>query len=164
MLTLESDFSLGIHGSLAILGKNNPSLDYYNCRIHLNYPEIRSSLAGLSKISYHGLVAGLTAKQCICQILSQHVDTLLIRGTCCLVCYRGSSSLVLYDFRKENKPCDVDWKIWRQFWQEYMNPGYPLPVLAHGPWICSSHRPNEWYYHPSADLIFPADGGRWSVL
>jgi hypothetical protein len=24
-------------------------------------------------------------------------------------------------------------------------------LLARG---CSSHRPNEWYYHPSADLIF----------
>jgi hypothetical protein len=69
--------------------------------------------------------------------------------------------LSAYDFGRE-KPCDTDWEVWRKFWRDYTNPGFRLPV-ALGPWICSSHRPNEWYHHPTADLIFrrTAGGGQY---
>jgi hypothetical protein len=32
-----------------------------------------------------------------------------------------------------------------------------------GPWVCSSHHPNEWFYNQAADLLFCrlAGGGQY---
>jgi hypothetical protein len=65
--------------------------------------------------------------------------------------------LSAYDFGQE-RPREADWEVWRRFWQEYTFPGYTLSTHL-GPWICSSHRPNEWYHNPTTDTLFRRTAG-----
>ena len=65
--------------------------------------------------------------------------------------------LSAYEFGQE-RPCEADWVVWRRFWSEYTFPGYTLYTHL-GPWICSSHRPNEWYYNQATDTLFRRTAG-----
>ena len=55
--------------------------------------------------------------------------------------------LSVYQFAQE-RPCAADWAIWVGFWQDFTYPGFVL-VTSLGPWVCSSHRPNESWRRPT---------------
>ena len=44
------------------------------------------------------------------------------------------------------------------FWVDFTYPGLVLWVSL-GPWMYTSHRPNEWYYNSDADIIFRRRAG-----
>ena len=59
----------------------------------------------------------------------------------------------------EERPCERDWEVWRDFWSSQTYPGFVLPTSL-DPWICPSHRQHEWYYNEATDqLIHHTAGG-----
>ena len=149
------------------------AMDYYNCTITLDYPTIQIPrerdylLLELYMRSGWGIDYYISWNRCriACKALFLS-DTVTACGY--FIDSRFLMSAILddpplsaYDFGRE-QPCEADWEVWREFWREFTNPGYRLRV-ALGPWICSSHRPNEWYYHPSSDTLFrrTAGGGQF---
>lgn len=56
-----------------------------------------------------------------------------------------------YDFTEE-RPSAEDWANWVEFWHSVTYPGFVLPTSL-GPWIHHSHRVQEWFYHPTADVV-----------
>ena len=66
--------------------------------------------------------------------------------------------LSAYQFAQE-QPCAEDWAIWVRFWQDFTYPAGFVLVTSLGPWICSSHRPNEWYIEETTLSLFRRTAG-----
>jgi hypothetical protein len=140
------------------------ALDYYGLRLHVEYPEIQIPrerdvlLIDVYKRSGWGMEYWVSWNRCriSCKALflsdittpdGKQIDNRYLNKD-----VMRDPPLSAYDFGRE-EPSDSDWEMWSQFWHEYTYPSLVL-VISLGPWICSSHRPNEWFYNQEADSLF----------
>lgn len=140
------------------------AMDHFGCRLHVEYPAIEIPrerdvlLLDIFKRSEWDIAHWVSWNRCriACKALflscittpdGKQIDNRFLSSD-----VLRDPPLSAYDFGRE-EPSDEDWAIWSQFWHEFTYPGLVL-VVSLGPWICSSHRPNEWYYNQEADSLF----------
>lgn len=106
---------------------------------------------------YLGTDAGLNVKlsfyQTLSRLMRKQIDARYLTDK-----VLSDPPLSVYDFGRE-QPCAADWNLWVQLWQEFTYPGFVL-VTSLGPWVCSSHHQNKWYYQADADTLFRRTAGR----
>jgi hypothetical protein len=140
------------------------AMDHFGCRLHVDYPAIKIPrerdvlLLDIFTRSGWGIEYWVSWNRCriACKALflscittpdGKQIDNRFLNND--VLC---DPPLSAYDFGRE-EPSDEDWAIWSRFWHDFTYPGLVL-VVSLGPWICSSHRPNEWYYNQEADSLF----------